>query len=197
VACGTTIQPTPGRAALKLLLDGYLVPEQLPGVPRWATRRCRAESAANDPPASSAAIRVAAADMDLEAPEQQDDRQLTLLRLAASQLRVQAPRCCSRGQAAAPRIGRRQHGAGGRECQLLIHTFGSTQQRGTPQQPRPGGTLGIGHQNGQPNWGPDRGMPHPPSIKKASDLCGFTPTQHLQFTLLHLSFCVKAPNVVS
>jgi len=49
-------------------------------------RRCRAESAANDPPASSAPIRVATAGMDPnnQAPEQQDDRQLTLLRLAAA-----------------------------------------------------------------------------------------------------------------
>jgi len=29
-------------------------------------------------------------------------------------------------------------------------------------------------------------LPHPPSIKDASDLCGFTPTQHIQFTLLAL-----------
>ena len=50
------------------------------------TRRCQAESAANDPPAFSAPIRVAAADMDLkeQVPEQQDDRQLTLLRLGAT-----------------------------------------------------------------------------------------------------------------
>jgi len=29
-------------------------------------------------------------------------------------------------------------------------------------------------------------MPYPPLIKKASDLCGFTPTQHLQFMFLAL-----------